>query len=202
VISATYVFPSESVSLLNCGVSSESIFTAKLWSQQRINSRCWIMVSATNQFLLPNCGVSSESVFAAEFIESTTNQFLLLKWGVSSELVFAIEFGVTSEPVSPTILYFSKSIPWQTCITNEPVSLTKFYSRLHIRTGSMIKMIALYDCNIWTLKSKHVCSWNLYGDELFDYRNANELICNHWCVRWCDRDPTRDRTRTSHERNK
>jgi hypothetical protein len=26
--------------------------------------------------------------------------------------------------------------------------LTKFYNILHIRTGSMIKMIVLYDCNI------------------------------------------------------
>ena len=135
VISTPYVFPSESVSLLNCGVCSESIFAAKLWSQQRINSRCWIMVSAMNQFSLPNYGGSSELIFTAEFVESTTNQFLLLKYGVSSEpvfatefcvsseLVFATEFGVTSEPVSPTILYSSKSVPWQTCITNEPDSL-------------------------------------------------------------------------------
>jgi len=160
VIFAPYVFPRESVSLLNCGVSSESIFAAELWSQQRINSTCCIMVSATNQFSLSNCGVSNKSIFVAEFVESATNQFLLLNCGVSSEPIFAtelcvsnepvfvIEFGVTDEPVSPTILYSSKSVRWQICVTSEPVLLTKFYNILHIRTGSMIKMIVLYDCNI------------------------------------------------------
>jgi hypothetical protein len=34
----------------------------------------------------------------------------------------------------------------------------------------MIKMIALYDCNLWTLECEHMYSWNLYGDESCDYR--------------------------------
>jgi hypothetical protein len=115
-------FPSESVSLLNYVVSSESIFAAELWNQQRINSSCCIVVSATNQFSLLNCGVSNKSIFVAEFVESATNQFLLLNCGVNSEPifttelcvsnkpVFVIEFGVTGKPVSPTILYSSKSV--------------------------------------------------------------------------------------------
>jgi hypothetical protein len=36
------------------GVSSESIFGAEVWCQQRISFRCWIVVSAANQFSLPN----------------------------------------------------------------------------------------------------------------------------------------------------
>jgi hypothetical protein len=31
-------------------------------------------------------------------------------------------------------------------------------------------MIALYDCNLWTLECEHMYSWNLYGDEPCDYR--------------------------------
>jgi hypothetical protein len=54
----------------------------------------------------------------------------------------------------------------QVCVTSEPVLLMNFYGRLHIRIGSMIKMIALYDCDIWTLECEHVYSWKLYGDEL------------------------------------
>jgi len=50
-------------SLLNCVVSSESVFAAKLCCLQRISFCCGIMVSIVNQFSLSNCGVSSELAF-------------------------------------------------------------------------------------------------------------------------------------------
>jgi len=67
---------------------------------------------------------------------------------------------VTNELVLLMISCSSKSVCWRVCVNSEPVSLMNFYGRLHIRTSSMIKMIALYDCNIWMLEYEHVYSWN------------------------------------------
>jgi hypothetical protein len=43
--------------MLNYGVYSESVFTAKLWFQQRISFQCQIHVSTANQFSLLNYNV-------------------------------------------------------------------------------------------------------------------------------------------------
>jgi len=72
----------------------------------------------------------------------------------------------SSKPIYLTILCSSESIRWQVCVTSEPVSPMNLYGILHIRIGSMIKMIALYDCDIWTLECEHVYSWKLYVDVL------------------------------------
>jgi len=76
-------------SLPNCGVNSESILAVVLWCQQRISSRCRIVVLATNQFSLLNLWsqqrisfccwtmVSAANQFSLQNYVSATNQFLL-----------------------------------------------------------------------------------------------------------------------------
>ena len=111
----------ELVSLSNCGVSNESIFAVKLWCQHLISFRYWILCCQLISFHY-RIMCSSE----------------LVCWWVC----------VTNEPVLLMILYSSESVRWQIYGTNELVLLMKFCDRLHIRIGSMIKMIALYDCNL------------------------------------------------------
>jgi hypothetical protein len=113
---------------LNCGVSSESVFVAKLWCQQRITELCfqkcelvfvaelwcwqqisfryWIMVLAANQF----CVVGSESVFAAKLCCSQGFSFRC-RIAVSTVNQFSVpNGGVTSEPVLLTIMFSSESV--------------------------------------------------------------------------------------------
>jgi hypothetical protein len=47
-------------SLLNYIVSNESVFEAEFWCLRWRSFRCWIVLSAGNQGLLPNCVVCSE----------------------------------------------------------------------------------------------------------------------------------------------
>jgi len=89
VIFAPYVFPvnqfpywimlsaANQFSLPNCGINSESILAVVLWCQQRISSRCWIVVLATNQFLLPNLWSQQRISFCCWTVVSTANQFSL-----------------------------------------------------------------------------------------------------------------------------
>ena len=109
---------------------------------------------------------------------------------------------ITSKPVSLMILCSSESIRWWICVTREPVSLMNFCGRLHIRTGSMSKMIALYDCNIWTLECEHVCSWNWYDYELCDYRMQMYWFVTIDMLGGATKDRIHDRTRTSHRRSR
>jgi len=45
-----YVSAANQIPLLNCVVSSESVFYAKLWCRQWITFRCWIVVPTVNRF--------------------------------------------------------------------------------------------------------------------------------------------------------
>jgi hypothetical protein len=70
------------LSLSNCDVCSESVFTAELWSQQRISFHCRIVLSVVNSFSLPNCVVCSKSIFVAIDVKHLNVNIWILEIGM------------------------------------------------------------------------------------------------------------------------